>query len=84
MNDANMVSVLEDARKTGRLLTDAEAAYLLGLDHDGHKAPTEAIRYLCRSGKLKHRKVSGRLRFKRNWIEEFIDAETVEPIRLGR
>ncbi len=64
-----------------RLLTDREVAHLLALDVDGHKAPTEAVRYLCRSGQLRHCKVSGRLRFKHQWVEEFVDAQTEEPIR---
>ena len=64
-----------------RLLTAQEVAHVLGLDSDGHKAPTEAVRYLCRSGQMRYCKVSGRPRFRREWVEEFIRTNTVEPVR---
>ena len=63
-----------------RLLTDCEVAEILALYEDGHRAPREAVRYLVRTGRLKACKIGRRLRFKREWVEEFIERNTTEVI----
>jgi hypothetical protein len=66
-------------RTNDRLLTSEEVARILALDIDGHLAPAEAVRYLCRSGKVRYCKVAGHLRFRSEWINEFIESNTVAP-----
>jgi len=63
-----------------RLLTLDEAAYYLGL-HKDHKAPVHAVRYLCRTRKLRFVKVGKTLRFRREWLDEYVDSESITPIR---
>ncbi len=63
-----------------RLLTLEEAAYYLGL-HKDHKAPIHAVRYLCRSRKLRFVKIGRTLRFRREWLDDYIDSESIDPIR---
>ena len=61
-----------------RLLTPAEAARYLGLND--HAAPSEAVRYLCRCRRLKHVKVGRGLRFRRRWLDRYIEDNAIEPI----
>jgi excisionase family DNA binding protein len=63
-----------------RLLTLTEAAEYLGLAVD-HRAPEEAVRWLCRSRRLRFVKVGRTIRFRRRWLDDFIDREAVAPIR---
>ena len=63
---------------TDRLLTSAEAATYLGLDD--HRAPSEAIRYLCRCRRIKFVKVGRGLRFRRQWLDRYIEDNAIEPI----
>jgi len=60
-----------------KLYTSGEAVSYLGLDRDGHSQPGEALRWLCRSGRLKYTKVGRRLRFEEAWLDELIDRNTV-------
>ena len=62
------------------LLTLEEAARYLGLAKD-HKAPVHAVRYLCRTRKLRFLKVGKTLRFRREWLDEYIDSQSIAPIR---
>ena len=65
--------------RNDRLLSLDEAADYLGMTVD-HDAPGEAMRYLCRQGKVKYVKISNRLRFRRAWLDAFIDGSAVPPI----
>lgn len=49
----------------------------LGLDRDGHRKPAEALRWLCRTGRLKYTKVGRHLRFEEAWLDELIDRNAV-------
>jgi len=64
----------------GELLTLEEAAQYLGL-HKDHKAPDHAVRYLCRTRKVRFLKVGKTLRFRREWLDAYIDSESIAPIR---
>jgi len=68
----------ETDRNADRLLTAMEAAEYLGLLD--HKAPSEAVRYLCRRRKLKYVKVGRGLRFRRQWLDQFVERSAVEPL----
>lgn len=64
----------------GGLLTLEDAVQYLGLEKD-HQAPVHAVRYLCRTRKLRFVKVGKTLRFRREWLDEYIDTESIGPIR---
>ena len=64
----------------GGLLTLEDAAQYLGLEKD-HQAPVHAVRYLCRTRKLRFLKVGKTLRFRREWLDEYIDSQSIAPIR---
>ena len=57
-------------------------AELLGLGQD-HRDPISAVRFLCRSRKLKFVKIGRTLRVRRQWVEQYIESAAVEPIRTG-
>ena len=61
-----------------KLLTLEQVAERLGLDID-HRDPISAVRYLCRIRKLRFVKVGKTLRFRRSWVEEFIEKESIAP-----
>ena len=63
-----------------RLLTLEEAAHFLGL-HKDHKAPDHAVRYLCRTRQLRFVKVGKTLRFRREWLDDYVDSHSILPIR---
>ena len=63
-----------------RLLTLQEAAHYLGL-HKDHKAPEHAVRYLCRTRQLCFVKVGKTLRFRREWLDDYVDSHSIPPIR---
>lgn len=67
---------------TESLWTLSEVAAHLSLGKD-HRDPISAVRFLCRSRKLRFIKVGRTLRFKREWVEQYIEAASVEPIRTG-
>ena len=56
-----------------KLHTGDEAVIYLGLDRTGLKQPREALRWLCRSGRLKFTKVGRRVMFDERWLDELID-----------
>ena len=60
-----------------RLFTPDEAMQFLGLDQQGLRAPREALRWLCRTGKLKYAKIGRYVRFRKVWLEEFVNANTI-------
>jgi excisionase family DNA binding protein len=62
------------------LLTLSEAAHHLGLDKD-HRAPEHAVRYLVRTRQVRYVKVGKTLRFRREWLDEYVDFRSVEPVR---
>jgi len=76
--DGSRDVAVSTSNTTDRLLTSAEAATYLGLDD--HKAPSEAIRYLCRCRRVQHVKVGRGLRFRKAWLDAFIHENAVEPI----
>ena len=59
------------------LKTPEEAVSYLGLDRQGLSQPLEALRWLCRTGKLKYTKVGRYLRFRREWLDELIERNAV-------
>jgi hypothetical protein len=62
----------------GSLLSAADAAEYLGFRF--HKAPAEAVRYLCRCRRVKFIKIGRSLRFRKVWLDQYIDNEAVEPL----
>jgi excisionase family DNA binding protein len=64
------------------LWTLSEAAEYLGLGRD-HADPMSCIRYLIRSRQLRAAKVGKTWRIRKSWVDEFIVAASVEPIRTG-
>jgi excisionase family DNA binding protein len=62
------------------LMTFAEAATFLGLDRMGYDAPAEAVRYLCRTRRLRHVKVGKRILIRRAWLLEYLERESVPPL----
>jgi hypothetical protein len=59
------------------LRTPDEAIRFLGLDRQGLRTPREALRWLCRTGRLKYAKVGRYVRFRKAWLEEYVDVNTV-------
>lgn len=64
----------------GGLLTLEEAARYLGL-HKDHRSPIHAVRYLCRTKHIRFVKIGKTLRFRREWLDEYIDSQSITPIR---
>ena len=62
---------------TENLLTPRDAISYLRLDQQGLRAPGEALRWLCRTGKLKYTKVGRYVRFRRAWLDELIEQNAV-------
>lgn len=61
----------------GPLKTPDEAVRFLGLDRQGLRAPREALRWLCRTGKLKYARVGRYVRFREEWLQELVNTNTV-------
>jgi hypothetical protein len=57
-----------------KLLTSMEAVVYLGLDRVGLRQPREALRWLCRTGKLKYTKVGRHVMFREAWLDEVIES----------
>ena len=56
-------------------LNSTEAAALIGVTD-------KTIRNLCRDRKIKHERLNGRnLRFKKEWIDDYLQSLIVEPIK---
>jgi hypothetical protein len=68
-----------DERKemSSDLRTPTEALAYLRLDQQGLAQPREALRWLCRTGRLKYTKVGRYVRFRREWLDEMIEKNTV-------
>lgn len=56
-----------------RLLTPDDAIHYLALDKQRLRAPRESLRWLCRSKKLRFAKIGRYVRFRQEWLDEFID-----------
>ena len=56
-----------------RLLTPDDAIRYLALDKQRLRAPRESLRWLCRSKKLRFAKIGRYIRFRQEWLDEFID-----------
>lgn len=56
-----------------RLFTPDEAIRYLALDKQRLVAPRESLRWLCRSKKLRFAKIGRYVRFRQEWLDEFID-----------
>ena len=61
------------------LMTPEEAIAFLGLDRQNLRQPREALRWLCRTGKLRYTKVGRYVRFRRRWLEELVKQNEVPP-----
>ena len=59
------------------------AATYLGLA-DVVKHPGQAVRALCRKGRLRYVRLGDRIMVRRSWLEEFIEAHSFGPRRPGR
>jgi hypothetical protein len=59
------------------LLTPDEALVYLGLDRQGLRQPREALRWLCRTGRLRYAKVGRYVRFRRRWLDELVERHAV-------
>ena len=66
------------------LMTPAEAVSYLRLDQQGLRDPREALRWLCRTGRLRHTRVGRYVRFRRDWLDELIDENAVRANALGK
>jgi hypothetical protein len=66
------------SERFGSLLNAADAAEYLGFKY--HKSPTEAVRYLCRCRRVKFIKIGRSLRFRKEWLDQFIENQAVEPL----
>lgn len=62
-----------------RLLTLAQVGEYLGLGED-HRDPCSAVRYLCRTRRLKHVKVGKTIRIRRSWVEDFLARKAVDAV----
>lgn len=60
-----------------KIYTSEEAASYLGLNRRGLSQPQEALRWLCRTGKLKYTKVGRHLMFREEWLDELIERNAV-------
>jgi excisionase family DNA binding protein len=63
-------------------LTLGEVAQYLRLEED-HRDGISAVRYLIRSRQLRAAKVGKTWRIRKSWVDEFIAAASVEPVRIG-
>ena len=78
------MDTMSDAEKTtvggnaDRLLNSLEVAELLGLL--SLKAPTESVRHLCRRRLIKYAKIGRSFRFRRRWVDEYIERQATEPL----
>jgi hypothetical protein len=59
------------------LITPEEAVSYLRLDQQGLRYPREALRWLCRTGKLRYAKVGRYVRFRKTWLDELIERSVV-------
>jgi hypothetical protein len=66
------------------LVTPEEAIRFLGLDRQGLRQPREALRWLCRTGRLRYTKVGRYVRFRQAWLEELVEGGSVAKERQGR
>lgn len=57
------------------LLTAGQAGIYLGLA-DVHKDPGQAVRALCRKGRLRFVRIGERVMVRRSWLEEFIESRS--------
>lgn len=55
------------------LLTDKQVGDLLGLD-------IKAVQHLCREGRLPAKKIGRYWRFRRSWIERWLEGEDAKTI----
>jgi hypothetical protein len=62
---------------TEPLRTPSEAVHFLGLDRQDLRQPREALRWLCRTGKLRFTKIGRYIRFRQAWLEELVDRNAV-------
>jgi hypothetical protein len=66
------------------LMTPAEAVSYLGLDRQGLRDPREALRWLCRTGRLRHTRVGRHTMFRRDWLDELVNENAVRANALGK
>lgn len=59
------------------LYTSWDAVTYLGFDRDGLQQPLEALRWLCRTGKVKYTKIGRHVRFRQEWLDELIERNAV-------
>jgi hypothetical protein len=62
------------------LLTFEQAAAWLGFTRPDYAAPAEAVRYLCRTRKVRYIRVGKRIMIRVAWLMEFLERESVSPI----
>jgi hypothetical protein len=59
------------------LVTPDEAIAYLRLDQQGLRQPREALRWLCRTGRLRYTKVGRYVLFRRDWLDELVELNAV-------
>ena len=62
-----------------RLITPREAIEYLALDQQGLKMPRESLRWLCRTGRIRYVKVGRYVRFRQQWLDDYIENQCFEP-----
>jgi len=55
------------------VMTRTEAVAYLALDRQGLRDPLEALRWLCRKGRLRYVKVGRRICFRKAWLDELLE-----------
>lgn len=68
---------------TSDVMTRQEAISYLALDRQGLRDPMEALRWLCRTGRLRCVKVGRRICFRKAWLDDFLNQPSRER-RGGR
>jgi excisionase family DNA binding protein len=60
-----------------KVYTPEEAVSYLGLDREGLSMPLEALRWLCRTGRLRFTRIGRHIRFEEAWLDELIEKNAV-------
>ena len=61
-----------------RLVTGEEAIRFLGLDRSNLRRPDEALRWLRRTGQLRHVRIGHRIFYLLEWLEHIFESTSVQ------
>ena len=59
------------------MMTGDETIAYLGLDRAELRRPTEALRWLRRTGRLRSVKIGRRIMYRKEWLDEFVKENAV-------